>query len=203
LFYKYKILIKRKGGCECHARASKWTSLVSFRTTHMASYDDETLPYMEALEAYRRSFPGGTTCVRWRDSLTTVNFFPLLPFFSLFSYQSVREFSHLFFISSLVLIFFIVIFFYIFFWLIFYSITSLIIWFYFIFISNLVLIFFIFLKLLLIEFCFQFHPSTFDFNLFLCQIWSSFFLLLYFLFVLDPFFIAFKKKHCIPKHCFY
>jgi hypothetical protein len=27
-------------------------------------YDNETLPYMEALEAHRRSFPGGTICVR-------------------------------------------------------------------------------------------------------------------------------------------
>ena len=67
-------------------------------------------------------FPGGTTCVWWRDSSTTVNFFPLLPFFSLFSYQCVKVFSHLFFISSLVLIFFIAIYFvfYIFFWLIFF-----------------------------------------------------------------------------------
>jgi hypothetical protein len=75
-------------------------------------YDNETLPYMEALEAHRRSFPGGTICVRWRDSLTTVKIFPLLLFFSLFSYQSVKVFSHLFFISSLVLIFFITIYFF-------------------------------------------------------------------------------------------
>jgi hypothetical protein len=100
LFYKYKILIKRKGGCECHARASKWTSLVSFRTTHTASYDDETLPYMEALEAYRRSFPGGTTCVRWRDSLTTVNFFSSPSFFlSLLLPKCEGVFSFIFYIQ--------------------------------------------------------------------------------------------------------
>ena len=58
--------------------------------------------------------------------------------------------------------------------------------FYLFFISNLILILSIVIYLslslsiiFLIRFCFQFHPLTFNFNLFLCQIWSPFFLLLF------------------------
>ena len=59
-----------------------------------------------------------------------------------------------------------------------------------IFISNLVLIFF---YLLLIKTFFQFNHWEFDFNLFLCQIWSMFFLLLFFLFWIPFFFFLFSK----------
>ena len=53
--------------------------------------------------------------------------------------------------------------------IVFYSISSLIIWFYLIFISNMVII--LLIAIFLIEFVFQFCPSSFEFILFLCQIW--------------------------------
>jgi len=54
----------------------------------------------------------------------------------------------------------------------FFSISFLVIWFHLIFIINLVLILLIaiFFIIFLIEFCFQLHPSTSDFSLFLFQI---------------------------------
>jgi hypothetical protein len=108
----------------------------------------------------------------------------LLPKYEgVFSFIFYIQFGSYFFYCYLVC------FFYIFFWLIFlfnYIPHHLILFDFYIKFGPYFL--FIFLKLLLNEFCFQFHPSTFDFNLFLCQIWSSLFLLLYFLFVLDPFF---------------
>ena len=79
------------------------------------------------------------------------------------------------------------------------SISSLIIWFHLIFILNLILILlisiylFIFFIIFLIEFCFSYHSSTFDFDLFLYQIWSSFFYCYLFFFCilfLLPFFFS-------------
>jgi hypothetical protein len=107
-------------------------------------------------------------------------------FFSLFfssstlTCQCIKVFYHFF--HSIWYSFFLLLFilFFIFFYWFFSLILSLVIWFHLTFILSLVLIlsivvFFLFL----IEFYFQFRSSIFDFNLFLCEIWSSFFLLLF------------------------
>jgi len=99
------------------------------------------------------------------------------------AYQNIKISFHLFFVFNFVL-FFIAIFLFLSFLLIFSSILSIIICFYLIFISNLdiiLLIFVCFLILFLIEFCFQFYPSIFDFNLFfVSNLVSIFFIGIYF-----------------------
>jgi len=84
--------------------------------------------------------------------------FSLLPGFYI-SLPKYKGSYHLFFYSIWFLFFF---------HFFFSSTSSIIIYFYLIFISNLDIILLIvcFLILFLFEFCFQFHPLTFDFNLF-------------------------------------
>jgi hypothetical protein len=140
------------------------------------------------------TFLGGQTCVYYNTMVRLWwLFFPLLLLIFLFtlglgmSCHNLKLSSYLFFISNLILILLIAIFFcsnFFLYWF-YFSISSL---------KHLVSFnlyikfgphcfdFYLFFILILIEFCFQFYPSTFGFGLFLCEIWSLFFWLLFVLF---------------------
>jgi hypothetical protein len=105
----------------------------------------------------------------WLGSSDFFFFFHLFSLFSLLKNKYVISFIYFYSIWSFLFVLFLILFWWIFFS---FSFFSLIIWLYLIFISNLVLI------LLIIVYFFNqfsnwilfFHPFTFDFKLFLCQI---------------------------------
>jgi len=135
------------------------------------------LPFRTVFGAYLRAFFVGAMCVH--DGIMVGLWWIFFLFslsFSLIALSKYKCYLIYFFIFNLILILFIAISLNFFNW--FFSSNLplvwfffLIIWFHLIFISNLVLIFFnLFFNHFLIEFCFQFHPSLFDFKLFLYQI---------------------------------
>jgi hypothetical protein len=128
-------------------------------------------------------FAGRGACW-WCDSNEL--FSSSLPFLSLLL-NKIQKFYFIFFLYNLILILLIATYFILYFvnyFFFFKSISNHLISFN--FISNLVfiLLIVIFFILFLIEFCFQIHPLTFDFNLFLYQIWFSFFITICFLFII-------------------
>jgi hypothetical protein len=114
-------------------------------------------------------------------------FYSPCPFLSLLIGKT-KVSSHLFYTLKLIINFFIALYliFLIFFWLIFFFNLvpyHLVLFSFYIKFSHQSFKCYLFLYFLfLVEFCFQYHLLAFDFNLFLCQIWLMFLLLLFVLF---------------------
>jgi len=165
----------------CNARSSKWKELAPFRRQVRALSVVKHHLLLWHWKWCIKIFKWTSSCRQWTNDVNLMDFSLLLSkiqkcHFICFLYSILSSFFSLLF----------VLFFKSFFINFFFNFVShnLISFHFYIRFDHHSFNFYLFLFFILfqIEFCFQFHPLVFDFNLFLCQIWSSFFLVLFVLF---------------------